>query len=125
MVDDPGPREPMDPYRPPPPGHPHSYPPWAGAPQPAKRSSAPLWWGMLLGLLLTGGLAWWGLMQPDLGPWLALGLLLLIIVLLLIPQTRRWGVGLLIGAVVSVPVGLIVFAGVCIVLMAQYSGGGT
>ncbi|WP_109471326.1 hypothetical protein [Ornithinimicrobium cavernae] len=145
------PDEPFDPYRPPPPGqqpygqppppgqggppqgYHHAYPqgpgqyPAYGTPYepPPRRSSRPLWLGALLGLLLTGGLFWLSLSVPDVAQWIILPAAVAVAVLLIVPATRRWGLGLVIGALLSVPVGLIIFAGVCIVLIASYSQGGT
>lgn len=153
MVDDQGTEEPFDPYAPPPPGQqrppqgqPYGQPPQGQpygqaapgygyfypqgdqppyAPSP-NRSTKPLWLGALLGLLLVGAALYASLyLHPDLFPWLAMGLFLALIVLLVVPATRRWGLGILIGVLVSVPLGLIVFAGVCLVIIATYSPPGT
>lgn len=142
MADEPTPDEPFDPYAPPPPGqqpygqpppgqqpygqpagygqYPHSY--YQSYPPAEKKSSLPLWLGALAGLLLVGGALYAAVALPDLGPWLALGIVVAVIVLLVVPDTRRWGLGILIGAALSVPVGLIIFAGVCIVLITSYQG---
>lgn len=102
-------------------GHQHGYP--SAYPAPEKQSSRPLWLGALAGLVLVGGTFFVGVAQPDLYPWLALGAALAVIIMLIAPATRRWGLGILIGAALSLPVGMIVLAGVCIVLITGYSGG--
>lgn len=102
-------------------GYPHSYP--SAYPAPEKQSSRPLWLGAVAGLVLVGSTFAVGLSNPDLFPWLALGIALGVVIMLVAPVTRRWGLGVLIGAALSVPVGMIVLAGVCVVLIASYSGG--
>lgn len=94
-----------------------------GGPAYQRPSSRPLWLGTLAGLILTGLLAWVGIQQPDLGGWAMGALAVLTIVLLVVPATRRWGLGLLIGFALSIPLGLIIFAGLCIVLIASSGGG--
>lgn len=107
-----------------PPGHGYSYP--QGYPsayqRPPRKSSAPLWLGALIGLVGVLGGAWFiGTTNPDLFPWVTLGGLIVLVVLFVVPPTRRWGLGILIGAALSIPVGLIIFAGVCILIVTQYS----
>lgn len=133
MSDEPRPpdQEPFDPFRPPEPGqqpyaqpgyrHPHGYP--AAYPAPQQQSSRPLWLGAVAGLVLVGATFSVGFTNPDLFPWLALGISLGVVIMLVAPATRRWALGILIGAALSVPLGMIVLAGVCVVLIAGYSGG--
>lgn len=92
---------------------------------PPKKSTRPLWLGAILGLLLVGGVVYAGAaVEPDLFPWVGMALLVVVIVMLVVPVTRRWGLGLLIGVFLSIPVGLIIFAGVCIVLIANLTQSG-
>ncbi|WP_114906436.1 hypothetical protein [Ornithinimicrobium murale] len=112
------------PYGQAPPGHGYYYPQGYHVPYgaPPKKSTKPLWLGAVLGLLLVGGAVYAGVaLESDLFPWAVMGLLVVVIVLVVVPVTRRWGLGLLIGVFLSIPVGLIVFAGVCIVLIANLS----
>lgn len=125
--DDVSPEEPFDPYRPPPPGStpppPSSYgPPPSNYGQPSSTSSRPVWLGALAGLILAGLALWGTFMVPDVGLWLLLALAVLVITLIVVPTTRRWGVGMLVGVVLSFPVGAIVLAGVCIALLVSYQG---
>ena len=109
------------------PGHGYYYPQGYHTPYeaPPKKSTKPLWLGAVLGLLLVGGVAYAGAaVEPDLFPWVGLALLVVVIVMIVVPVTRRWGLGLLIGVLLSIPVGLIIFAGVCIVLIANLSQSG-
>ncbi|USQ78172.1 hypothetical protein [Ornithinimicrobium faecis] len=129
-------------YGPPPQGQPYGQPPQSqGAPghgyyypqgyntpyePPPKKSSLPLWLGALLGLVGVFAGIWAStLVNPDLFPWVSLGGLVVLVVLLVVPATRRWGLGVLIGVALSIPVGLIIFAGVCIALIAGYSQTGS
>lgn len=127
MSDQP-PQEPFDPYRPPPPGVPLPLPPSYGPPpsgygQP-KSSSRPVWFGALSGLALCGVLLWLSFfVVPEASLWLMLAAAILVITLILVPTTRRWGLGMLIGALLSIPVGAIIFAGVCVALIVSYQGG--
>ena len=146
MADDTNPEEPFDPYAPPPQGHSQPYgPPPQGQPYgqppqghgysypqgyqsayapPPKKSSLPLWVGALIGLVAVLGGAWaTAAVNPDLLPWVTLGGLIVLVVLFVVPPTRRWGLGILIGVALSVPVGLIIFAGVCIIILANLSQG--
>lgn len=111
----------------PPPGHGYYYPQgYQDGYAPAPRQSAkPLWLGALLGVLGVGAVLWVGwVTAPDAVPWLLLALVVAMIVLSVVPATRRWGLGLLIGLLLSIPIGLIIFAGVCIALIASYSQSG-
>lgn len=102
---------------------PASYPGQAyGYPQ-QKESTQPLWLGALAALLLITGLFSIAFVEPQLASWLSLAVVVGTIVLLIVPATRRWGLGLVIGGLVSIPIGLIVLAGVCIYLIAALSGG--
>lgn len=126
MSDQP-PQQPFDPYRPPPPGAPPPLPPSYGPPPPGygqpKSSSRPVWLGALGGLALCGVVLWLSFVVPEASVWLMLAAAILVITLILVPTTRRWGLGMLIGALLSIPVGAIIFAGVCIALIVSYQGG--
>lgn len=131
------------PYGQPPQGQPYGQPPQGPQPNqpqghgyyypqgyqsayapPSKKSSLPLWVGALIGLFAVLGGAWaTAAVNPDLLPWVTLAGLIVLVVLFVVPATRRWGLGILIGAALSVPVGLIIFAGVCIIILANLSQG--
>lgn len=125
------------PYGQPPQGQPYGQAPGQGAPghgyyypqgyttpyePPPKKSSLPLWLGALVGLLLVFGGIWAStIVNPDLFPWLSLAGLVLLVILFVVPTTRRWGLGVLIGVALSIPIGMIIFAGICIALIAGLS----
>lgn len=147
MSDQKPPEEPFDPYRPPPEGQQYGQPQqgqqppygqsqqWGQQPQPygqfpqsygapgpqQKRSSKPLWFGALLGLIIVALGIWASSVLPDLAPYLFYGVLILTVVLLVVPVTRRWGLGILVGLALSIPLGLIIFAGLCLVFIASSS----
>lgn len=98
------------------------YPGAAYAYPPQKQSALPLWLGALAGLLLLAGMAIISFREPQLSSWLVLGFIVAVIVLLVVPATRRWGLGLLIGGLLSIPIGLIILAGLCIYLIVGLSG---
>lgn len=143
MADNREPEEPFDPYAPPPPGQPHGHgPPPGQAPgghgyyypqgyvppheAPAKKSNLPLWLGALLGLLAVFGGVWAATMvHQDLVFWLGVAGLVVLVVLFVLPATRRWGLGVLIGVALSIPIGMIIFAGVCIAIIAGMSQTGS
>lgn len=111
-----------------PPGHGYYYPQGYTTPYepPPKKSSLPLWLGALLGLVaIFGGLWASTLVNPDLFPWLSLAGLVVLVILFVVPATRRWGLGVLIGVALSIPIGMIIFAGICIALIAGYSQTGS
>lgn len=127
MSDQP-PQEPFDPYRPPPPGSPPPVAPSYGPPPssygPYRSSSRPVWFGALGGLVLCGVVLWLSFfVVPEASLWLMLAAAILVITLILVPTTRRWGQGMLIGTLLSIPVGAIIFAGVCVALIVSYQGG--
>lgn len=110
------------------PGHGYYYPQGYTTPYepPPKKSSLPLWLGTLLGLVgVFGGLWAATMVNPDLFPWVSLAGLIVLVILFVVPATRRWGLGVLIGVALSIPIGLIIFAGICIALIAGYSQTGT
>lgn len=83
-----------------------------------------MWVGALIGLLLAGGVGWVGLAAGGHAQWALLALVVLVVVLISVPVTRRWGIGVLIGVAVAVPLSLIVFAGVCIAWFASSTQAG-
>lgn len=116
--------------QPPPPGqggygyqsHPPGYP--TAYPVPAQqKSSKPLWLGAVAGVVLVLAVVWVSWTNAELGPWLAWGSVLAVVLMLVAPVTRRWGLGLLIGAALSLPIGSIVLAGVCVYILLTYSTG--
>lgn len=86
-----------------------------------KKSAVPLWLGALLGVVLAVLLtvASWSL--GDFGVVVVIAGLIAVIVLAVLQPTRRWGVGLIMGLMLAVPLSGIVFAGVCVYWIATYS----
>lgn len=114
--------------QPPPYGQPSPYGqnPYAAGPYgtpyqpPPKRSSAPIWIGALLGVVLAVLLTVASYGLGDFGPVVVLAGLIAVVALAVIPVTRRWGIGLIVGLLLSVPLALIVGAGMCVYLIANY-----
>jgi hypothetical protein len=98
-----------------------------GAPQPARPPGRrELWYGIGVGLFACLVLPFLGLVGADALGIFGVGLLTPLAVLvagvvLTIPdRTRQWGIGLLIGFLVS----LILGAGVCVAILATWNYGG-
>ncbi|GAA1159973.1 hypothetical protein [Ornithinicoccus hortensis] len=87
---------------------------------PPKRSSMPIWIGALLGVVLAVLLTVASYGLGDFGPVVVLAGLIAVVALAVIPVTRRWGIGLIVGLLLSVPLALIVGAGMCVYLIANY-----